>query len=336
MFERLEKYFNKNHIDDVLSKYDESWRYFHTRKHLEYIISKITILERNSDEKEVDILYLSTLFHDAVYLPWSNKNEEDSAKLFTKYWDNYSLIKDKYIFDKVVEDILDTKTHSKESRFNFYDMYVVIGEKDVNVLLEWENGIFKEYSFVPYNTYKTERIKFLNNWIDKNNSLLFLKNYVESRHPKVGFYAGSFNPFHKGHLSIVNQGKEIYDKVVILIGQNASKAPISEDEIKKRKNDVFIKTGVEVEFFEGLLPEHIKNRCRENGENGFLIRGIRNEEDFKNEEVQARYMKTIWGDLKIQYLTCPTELNFISSSGIKAMNSASNGSGDMFIPNDLF
>ena len=52
--------------------------------------------------------------------------------------------------------------------------------------------------------------------------------------------------------------------------------------------------------------------------------------------LQSRYMKTIWSGLNIIYLTCPVELNFISSSGIKAMNNAKIGSGDIFIPKNIF
>ncbi len=325
----------KKIIEEVLSKYDEPWRHFHTRKHLEYIIEKIKLKDTLFSEENLDIFYLVTLFHDVVYLPWSNTNEEDSVEVFKKYW-ALSNIQDNNIFDNVILDILDTKTHSKENWFNYYDMYVVLQEKNPNILLEWEEGIFKEYSFVPYNLYKQERINFLNKYILKNHALLFLKDYIERRSPRLGFYAGSFNPFHKGHLSIVNQGKEIFDKVVILIGQNASKAPVTDEEASRRKSDIFAKTGMEVEFFSGLLPDYIKNRCEKTGEQGFLIRGIRNEDDFKSEQVQVLYMKSVWSDLKIIYLTCPSELSFISSSGIKAMNSARDGSGDIFLPENLF
>jgi pantetheine-phosphate adenylyltransferase len=335
MFERLEKYFDKEIIEEVLSKYDEPWRYFHTRKHLAYIIEKIKLKDTFFSDKTLDILYLTTLFHDVVYLPWSNSNEEDSVEVFKKYW-TLSKIQDNDISDSVIIDILDTKAHSKDNWFNKFDMYVVLQEKNSSILLEWEEGIFKEYAFAPYNLYKHERINFLNKYIPKNDALLFLKDYVERRSPRIGFYAGSFNPFHKGHLSIANQGKEIFDKVVLLIGQNASKAPISKEEASRRKADIFDKTGMEVEFFDGLLPDYIKNRCEKTGEQGFLIRGLRNEDDFKSEQVQAWYMKSVWNDLKIIYLSCPAEYGFISSSGIKAMNSAKEGSGDIFLPEKLF
>jgi predicted metal-dependent HD superfamily phosphohydrolase len=86
MFERLEKYFSKTQIEEILSKYDEPWRYFHTRNHLKYILSKISIYGEKLSKENIDILYLTTLFHDAVYLPWSKTNEEDSAQLFKEYW----------------------------------------------------------------------------------------------------------------------------------------------------------------------------------------------------------------------------------------------------------
>ena len=40
---------------------------------------------------------------------------------------------------------------------------------------------------------------------------------------KIGFYAGSFSPITRGHLSIVNEALNDYDKVIIGIGVNKSK-----------------------------------------------------------------------------------------------------------------
>ena len=41
---------------------------------------------------------------------------------------------------------------------------------------------------------------------------------------KIGFYAGSFAPITRGHLSIINEALNDYDKVIIGIGVNKSKA----------------------------------------------------------------------------------------------------------------
>ena len=66
------------------------------------------------------------------------------------------------------------------------------------------------------------------------NPILFdLRDYVKSYKPRVAFYAGSFNPFHIGHLDIVNQSKQMFDKVVIILGQNPNKEALTTEEIEK-------------------------------------------------------------------------------------------------------
>ena len=39
----------------------------------------------------------------------------------------------------------------------------------------------------------------------------------------VAVYTGSFNPFHKGHLDILNKAKRMFDEVVIAVGHNPDK-----------------------------------------------------------------------------------------------------------------
>ena len=43
---------------------------------------------------------------------------------------------------------------------------------------------------------------------------------------KIGFYAGSFDPFTRGHLSIVCEALCLFDKVIVGIGNNPSKRPV--------------------------------------------------------------------------------------------------------------
>ena len=57
------------------------------------------------------------------------------------------------------------------------------------------------------------------------------------RFPEAGqrtaVFAGSFNPFTVGHLSILKRGLEIFDKVIVMIGHNASKKDDSENAEKR-------------------------------------------------------------------------------------------------------
>ena len=40
---------------------------------------------------------------------------------------------------------------------------------------------------------------------------------------RVGFYAGSFDPFTVGHLFVVKKASKLFDKVIIALGVNPSK-----------------------------------------------------------------------------------------------------------------
>ena len=40
---------------------------------------------------------------------------------------------------------------------------------------------------------------------------------------KTALYAGSFDPFTNGHLDILKQASQIFDKVIIAVGFNSEK-----------------------------------------------------------------------------------------------------------------
>ena len=70
---------------------------------------------------------------------------------------------------------------------------------------------------------------------------------------KIGFYAGSFNPFHIGHYNILSKAEEIFDKVIIGVGVNYEKR-------KNKKHDLpdIIKDREIIEY-DGLITDVLKN-----------------------------------------------------------------------------
>ncbi len=178
MIENIEKYFSAEKIEEVLCLYDETHRFFHTRKHLEYILERVP--EHITGER-LDILHLVTLFHDCVYLPWNRDNEEKSVEYFEKFWVQNSKIQNDFVFEMVKFNILNTKTHEMINDFNPLDMWIVERETDVTTLLTYENEIFREFSFLPYDFYKNKRIEFLSKYLVKNPLLQYVISVVENR-----------------------------------------------------------------------------------------------------------------------------------------------------------
>ena len=41
---------------------------------------------------------------------------------------------------------------------------------------------------------------------------------------KVAVYPGSFNPVHPGHLHVIRQAAELFDKVYVLVAENPEKS----------------------------------------------------------------------------------------------------------------
>lgn len=100
---------------------------------------------------------------------------------------------------------------------------------------------------------------------------------------KIGFYAGSFDPFTNGHLHVVRQSSKLFDKVIIGIGINSNKNRRFDSEIMKKAIEKVLaregQTNVSVITYSKLSVD-IANELNAN----FLIRGIRNGMDYDYEE----------------------------------------------------
>lgn len=163
----LEQYKIKANPNMLLEMWNESHRSYHSLKHLYDLFSLIEAdyYSNKFDKKTYENLLLTAIFHDIIYVPTANDNEEKSADFF------HSLCVEKNSTDilNIKQAILDTKTHEGNNPlsviFNKYDMNIV--ERDIDSLLEWERGIREEYSSYSDEDYKFGRTKFLEGLLNK-------------------------------------------------------------------------------------------------------------------------------------------------------------------------
>lgn len=129
---------------------------------------------------------------------------------------------------------------------------------------------------------------------------------------KIAIYAGSFDPFHKGHQNIVDKAKLLFDDVIVAQGHNFIKQPAVEKECGYKGKVV---------YYNLLLTDMIKEIQRDNLENEyFLIRGLRNSKDFEYESEQSYWIKQLMPELQIIYIECDEEYKHISSTAIRQLN----------------
>ncbi|MFD8724125.1 hypothetical protein ACFV2H_40760 [Streptomyces sp. NPDC059629] len=67
------------YADELLRRWQEPQRRYHTLAHLTAVLDHIDVLEEYADDP--DLVRLAAWFHDAVYLPDRSENEERSARL---------------------------------------------------------------------------------------------------------------------------------------------------------------------------------------------------------------------------------------------------------------
>lgn len=100
---------------------------------------------------------------------------------------------------------------------------------------------------------------------------------------KIGFYAGSFDPFTYGHLHVVETSAKLFDKVIIAIGVHSFKDRRFNKERMKEGIEEVLKNrnlnNVSVIIYDGFTSDIAKDN-----DTTFLIRGLRNGMDYQYEE----------------------------------------------------
>lgn len=160
----------------------------------------------------------------------------------------------------------------------------------------------------------------------------YLKKIFENSNnmKTLAIYAGSFNPFHKGHLNIAQKSERIFGKgnVLIAIGVNPSKAK-SEDMLV-RALEISEKTGFNVEVYTTFLHEFIEKKESE-GYKVVLVRGLRDGNDLSYEDNQIKYIMDFKKDIDVVFIRCDKEFTHISSSSIRNLQEFRPGSADKYI-----
>ncbi len=133
--------------------------------------------------------------------------------------------------------------------------------------------------------------------------------------PHIAFFSGTFDPFTRGHESIVRRTLQLFDAVVIGIGINPDKVPM----MSVANREMWIKSvfegedRVSVVSYSGLTVEAAQAAgatC--------IVRGVRNAKDFDYEQAMAEYNRNAAGIETVMLLALPGECE-ISSTQVRKL-----------------
>ena len=127
----------------------------------------------------------------------------------------------------------------------------------------------------------------------------------------IAVFPGSFDPFTKGHESVVRKGIQLFDKVVVAIGSNSKKTSLFSMESRKTHIQSIFQNEIEVVDYQCLTVDLCH---RFNAK--FIIRGIRDTKDFEYENSIA-HMNKVLGSIETVFFTTEAEYTFINSSIVR-------------------
>jgi pantetheine-phosphate adenylyltransferase len=131
-------------------------------------------------------------------------------------------------------------------------------------------------------------------------------------------YPGTFDPITLGHEDLVRRASRLFDRIVVAVAANPSKAPMfSLDErvtlarqvLKEFKN-------VEVTGYEGLTVDFAQKNDLQ-----VIVRGLRAISDFEYEFQLANMNRHLTDDVETAFLTPTEKYTYISSSLVREIAS---------------
>jgi len=149
---------------------------------------------------------------------------------------------------------------------------------------------------------------------------------------KTAVFPGSFDPFTRGHESVVKKALGLFDEIVIGVGENASKQYLFslEQRIEFIQKVFSAKGKVKVLSYSGLTIDF----CKTLGAR-YILRGLRNSADFGFERSIAHMNQAMNPDIETVFLLTEPELSAISSTIIREIIK-NNGNVQAFVPKGMF
>ena len=130
----------------------------------------------------------------------------------------------------------------------------------------------------------------------------------------IAVCSGSFDPVTYGHLDIIQRAANVFDRVIVAVGNNTKKSPLFSVEqrmelIRQVTQDL---PNVEVDSFNGLLVDFMRKKQAKT-----IVRGLRAISDFEFEMQAASINRKIDDSIETFFMMTNNKYSYLSSSIVK-------------------
>ncbi len=148
---------------------------------------------------------------------------------------------------------------------------------------------------------------------------------------KTAIYPGTFDPITNGHLDVIQRAAELFDRVIVLVARNTTKAPLFTEQERVTMVTGAVKEfgNVSVDRFDGLLVDYARKKKAT-----AVVRGLRAVSDFEYEFQMALMNRKLAEEITTVFLM-PHEKYTYLNSGIVREIARAGGDISEFVPREV-
>ena len=134
---------------------------------------------------------------------------------------------------------------------------------------------------------------------------------------RLAIYPGTFDPPTFGHIDIIERASKLFDRLIVSVGANTSKAPLLtvEERMESLRAVTARFSNIEISSFEGLLVEYARAQGAAS-----IVRGLRAVVDFEYEFQIAMVNRKLNAEVDSVFLMTTWENSYLSSSVVREVS----------------
>jgi len=148
---------------------------------------------------------------------------------------------------------------------------------------------------------------------------------------KIAVFPGSFDPITLGHEYVVLRAISLFDEIIVAIGNNSQKNYMFDLQQRKSWIEQTFEDydNIRVDIYEGLTV----NYCESIGAK-YLLRGLRNQQDFEFERSIAQMNRNLNDEIETIFLFTDPEYSAINSTIVRDIH-RHGGEVSQFLPKKI-
>ncbi len=134
---------------------------------------------------------------------------------------------------------------------------------------------------------------------------------------RTAVYAGSFDPVTNGHMYMIQEGRRLFDRLIVAVGTNPEKSgtfPV-EERVRLLKSETARFPNVKVDS----LADRFLIKYAASVKAQYILRGIRNTNDFLFETAMRNINADIDSRITTVFLTPPRSMAEVTSSFVRGL-----------------